>query len=231
MVGLGPRSQRSPGPPGQAGGGNGTESHDGLGPEVEQHVPDTAAGRRGSARRAGRRPLVVRIALTCVLVVGTGLVATARLFVWPPSTVPRGADAVVVLSGDHGERLPRALDLIRGGLSTTLVEVGEPDSQAAQDLCDRGAAFQVFCLRPSHDSTQTEARAVGQLAQSQRWARVVVVTSTQHATRAGLLFRRCLPGDVDVVAARPPFGWRLMGKLVAIEWAKLGYALTADRTC
>ena len=44
---------------------------------------------------------------------------------------------------------------------------------------------------------------MGALAEKEGWKSVVLVTSTYHATRAGMLLRRCHDGDVDVVAAKP----------------------------
>jgi hypothetical protein len=49
--------------------------------------------------------------------------------------------------------------------------------------------------------------------------------------RAGLLFRRCVDGTVDVVGARPAFGWRLTARLIVEESAKIAYSLTVRRGC
>lgn len=157
--------------------------------------------------------------------------ATARLFIWPASAQPGRADAVVVLSGDHGERLPRALGLIQSGMSSTLVQAGEPDSTAARDLCTEKQPFEVICLAPRPDNTVQEARAVGSLARARGWKTLIVVTSTQHVARAGLLFRRCVKGKVVMVGARPPFGRRTMAEQIAQEWLKLAYATVSDRNC
>ena len=76
--------------------------------------------------RAGRI-LIVAAVLVPVLAV-LGLVATARLFVWPPTDPVEQADAVVVLAGGHGERLERGLDLVRNGVAPTLVlSFGPPE--------------------------------------------------------------------------------------------------------
>jgi uncharacterized SAM-binding protein YcdF (DUF218 family) len=159
------------------------------------------------------------------------VLVTARVFVWPPSDDVARADAVVVLSGDHGERLPRALELLRSGVTSTLVQVGEPDSPTARDLCLEHPAFEVVCLKPSPDSTRQEARAVGELARFRGWRTLIVVTSTQHVSRAGLLFRRCVDGRVATVHANPPFGRRLLADQIGREALKLGYALILDRGC
>lgn len=166
------------------------------------------------------------------LVAGAFLaLAGVRLFVWPPSSRPTSADAVIVLSGDHGERMPRALELVRSGVTSTLVEVGEPDSAEASRLCLGDQGFQVICLFPQPDNTRAEARVVGRTAAARGWRRVVLVTSTQHAFRAGVLFRRCVHGTVDVVPARPPFGAGLMAHLILKEGAKVVYVLTFARGC
>jgi uncharacterized SAM-binding protein YcdF (DUF218 family) len=171
------------------------------------------------------------VALVVAAVLGIGVIATAWLFVWPPSRPPASADAVVMLSGDHGERLPVALALIRSGVSTTLVHAGGLDTPEARELCEGGQAFEVICLSIQGDNTRNEARAVGDLSRARGWRTLVVVTSTHHATRAGLTFRRCVDGTVHVVHARAPFDARLTVRVIADEWLKVAYSLTVDRGC
>lgn len=160
-----------------------------------------------------------------------GSLFTARLFIWPPGSRPDRVDAVVVLSGDHGERLPEALRLIRRGVSSTLVLDGTPDFPLVLELCQERQAFEVICLRPEPDSTRAEARAAGRLAAERRWKRLVVVTTTYHVTRSGLLFRRCFDGRVATVGADPPRGWRASTGQIAHEWFGVAYALTFGRGC
>ena len=157
---------------------------------------------------------------------------TARLFAWPPSSSgPARADAVVVLSGDHGERLPRALELMRSGMAPTLVVAGEPDMVLTLQTCQEPQPFEVVCLRPRPDSTRAEARATGRLATSRGWERIVVVTTTHHQTRAHLLFRRCFDGKVDAVGADPPYDWRFSVRQVVHEVLGMGQALLLERGC
>ena len=160
-----------------------------------------------------------------MVVIVAGL--TARLFVWPPTGSPGRVDAVIVLSGDHGERLDRALTLIRQGASSTLVLDGEPDSVHVLELCAGGQPFEVVCLRPDPDSTRYEARAAGQLAAERNWKRVAVVTTTAHVTRAGVLFDRCLDASVVMVEGRR----RPDVRFLIHEWLGLGHALTVGRGC
>lgn len=160
-----------------------------------------------------------------VIVVATGL--TARLFLWPASDSPRQVDAVVVLSGDRGERLARGLALVRAGVSSTLVLDGAPDSQLVLELCEGGQPFEVVCLRPEPDSTRYEARAAARLASERGWRSVAVVTTTAHLTRAGVLFRRCMDTSVLMVEGRR---WPSL-ELVVHEWLGLGQALLLARGC
>ena len=174
-----------------------------------------------------RRGLMFRIALALVAITCLGMAATAKLFLWPASSVPRHADAVVVLSGDHGERLARALRLMEAGVAPTLVLDGEPDFQQVRDLCLGGQTYEVVCLRPRPDSTRAEARAAARLASDRGWRHIVVVTTTAHVSRAGLLFRRCVEGSVDMVKAHR----RPHVRLVVHEWLGLVHALTLAREC
>jgi uncharacterized SAM-binding protein YcdF (DUF218 family) len=182
-------------------------------------------------RRAGRRTplllLVLALSLFCA-----GLAAlTSRLFLSPASDRPWTADAVVVLSGDFGDRLAKALELMEGGVAPTLVIDGDPDYALMADLCVTEQRYEVVCLRPNPDSTRAEARALGRLASDRGWRRVVVVTSRQHVTRAGLLFGRCVRGTVAMVASDPRHPPRATARAILHEVPALAAAVLRDRTC
>jgi len=143
-----------------------------------------------------RRTLKVT-AIVVAAVVAVGLVAlNLRLFVFPASSTPAHADAVVVLAGGEGERLNRGLELISDGVASNLVV-----SRGSDRLCGTQHEFAVYCFVPDPDDTRGEAEAVGRIAAQEGWHHLVVVTSDYHATRAGILFGRCFSGTVDVTAA------------------------------
>jgi uncharacterized SAM-binding protein YcdF (DUF218 family) len=152
--------------------------------------------------------------------------ANARLFVWPTRDAIDHASAVAVLAGGRGERLHRALELMREGVASTLLV-----SEDRRDrICKERQQFHVVCFMPSPPTTRGEAEAIARLARSHRWTRLVVVTSTYHVTRARLLMGRCDRGSVSVIGATPRddvFGW--IGDL-AHEWGGLAEALI-DRGC
>lgn len=161
------------------------------------------------------------------------VVATVRLVFLPAVEGPGRADAVVVLAGSKHERLDRGLELMRDGVAPILVisDGLDPRQPRANRLCRRGRGdgFRVLCFTPDPDSTRGEARAVGELAASRRWRRVLLVTSTFHVTRARMLFDRCVDGDVDAIAA--PYPWTGIPAAVAGEWVKLALSLTVTRGC
>jgi uncharacterized SAM-binding protein YcdF (DUF218 family) len=181
------------------------------------------------------RSLAPRVILAALVMAGipgmTVAVATAGLFVWPRTDEPRAADAVVVLSGDYGERLLRGLELMARRLAPTLVLDGEPDFQAVADLCTARMDFEVVCLRPRPDRTRTEAAAAARLAAERGWRRMILVTSTSHVTRAGLLFRRCTDREVDVVGATPLRGPRTRRGAILYEWLALTRSVVVERSC
>jgi uncharacterized SAM-binding protein YcdF (DUF218 family) len=184
-------------------------------------------------RRTGlQRWAVVLLALD--VFVGTAATATwgtRAFFVFPRTDHPVSADAVVVLSGDNGDRLAAGLELMGNRLAPTLVLAGDPDFVEAERLCSPPQPFEVVCLRPEPDSTRAEARAVGELASGRGWRHVVVVTSTPHVTRSRLLFDRCVEGAVSMVASVPPPEVRDGRKVFGHEWLGLLYAKTLGRGC
>ena len=172
-----------------------------------------------------------RVLLFFVLVVAW-IVASFWLFIFPRQDSPSRADAVVVLSGAKNARLERALELMRRRVAPVLVisDATEPGSPRARALCRRGSTrFRVVCFRPDPYSTRGEAQALARLARRRGWGSVVVVTSKYHLTRARMLFRRCVDGDVEGVGARFPL--RRVLDYVFAEWGKLAYALTLERGC
>ncbi|HVE94938.1 MAG TPA: YdcF family protein [Acidimicrobiales bacterium] len=174
-----------------------------------------------------------RLVAVFLAVVAVGVAAaTARLFVWPAGSDVTTVDAVVVLSGDGGDRITGALALMERRAAPVLVHAGTPDGPQAAELCgDRGESFEVVCLRPVPDSTATEARAVAQLAHERGWRSIAVVTSKFHATRAGVEFRRCFDGRVLMVPTRHQLGRRHELRQVPGEWLRVVYLHTLDRGC
>jgi uncharacterized SAM-binding protein YcdF (DUF218 family) len=171
------------------------------------------------------------LALALSLLCAGVAVLTNRLFVSPAGDRPEAADAVVVLSGDFGDRLGKALELMEARMAATLVIDGEPDYALMADLCVTKQHFEVICLRPEPDSTRAEARALGRLASERAWRRVVVVTSRSHVTRTGLLFERCVRGSVAVVASDPPHRPGATLSAILHEWPALAAAVLRDRGC
>jgi len=168
--------------------------------------------------------VVLVLVLLPVLAVA-GLVATARLFVWPATDAVEPADAVVVLAGGDGERFERGLELVDRGVAPTLVL-----SFGAPAFCNEDHAFEVVCFAPSPETTRGEAEAIGELARAHGWSRILLVTSTPHVTRARLLVERCYSGDLDVTGATPDTG--VPGWIAAVthEWGGLVETLV-DRDC
>ena len=164
--------------------------------------------------------------------VAAWLVLCAFLFVWPDDDEPRRADAIVVLAGGRNARLEKGLELVRGGVSGTLViSDGEaPGWEEANRLCERpGLNLEVVCFRPAPYSTWGEAEDVAALARRNGWRSLAVVTSTFHVYRARMLFARCFPGRVSAVGT----GSSLLYLPRALVWetVKLAVAVTVRRNC
>ena len=161
-------------------------------------------------------------------------VATLRLFVWPPpGNVPAKADAIALLSGGAGDRLPKAQALMARGVARVLVIPNghDPNWRAANRLCDEPQPYRVVCADPHPNSTRGEAELIGRLAGERAWRHVVVVTSRYHVTRARVLVGRCVPGSVAVVASMPNAGALSWAGHVVHEWGGLADALAIHRGC
>jgi uncharacterized SAM-binding protein YcdF (DUF218 family) len=176
--------------------------------------------------------IVLRAAAALGLLTLVLVLVGARLFLWPASHAPAHADAVVVLSGDHGDRLRLALRLLDKGVTRTLVMVGERDSDQARQLCAQGDPdFETVCLTPDPDSTRYEARAVAALMRDRDWHSLVVATTTHHLTRTRLLFRRCSDRKLSFVGSKPAYDRSTSVQVVTHEILGFIYAQTAERGC
>ena len=164
-----------------------------------------------------------------VLFVGASL----AFFVWPSTgSVPARADAVALLSGGRGDRLPAAERLMARGVAPLLVvpHGRDPRWPAGNRVCDSSHSYAVECPDPHPDTTRGEVELIGKLAAQRGWRRVVVVTSRYHVTRAGMLVRRCVHGTVSMVASTPHDSLTTWGSHVAHEWIGLGVAVV-HRAC
>jgi uncharacterized SAM-binding protein YcdF (DUF218 family) len=171
-----------------------------------------------------------------VLVVAAAVLVglTFPLFVSPPTDEPGRADAVVVFAGGDGERQEEGVGLVREGVAPALVisDGGLPGSRKAQVCREPPAGVRLYCLSPDPATTRGEARMFAELAEREGWESLVLVTSTYHVRRAGLLLGRCHGGPVRRVAT-PLFNdyrWET-GRQLAGEWLALGAALTLQRSC
>lgn len=182
--------------------------------------------------------MAARRLLAAVLVVLGGLQATVVAFVHPPQpALPARADAVVVLSGDHGDRLDLGRSLAARGAAPTLVILRPSDgpSVRSRPLCEAGrlaeADVAVVCADPPVVSTRGDGRFVRELARERGWDDVVVVTSRFHGLRSQVLLQRCVDADVTVAVSRPSFPWRTWVSAIVHELGGLAEAVVLERGC
>jgi len=181
---------------------------------------------RSSSRYATRAAVAVGVAAAA------WAIASALLFLWPPTDSPRRADALVILGpGREGERLTKGLELLERGVAPVVV-VSHSRRPAhwplERSLCARARSR---CFLADPFTTRGEAREVARLAAANHWRHVVVVTSSYHVVRARLLYRRCLDGGVSVVGADPRTPLSRLVRSIVHEWGGLAYALTFARDC
>ena len=165
-------------------------------PDLSEH-PSSAGNR---PRKRGRPTISLRRAAAGAALVLALLwvLATGFLFAWPSSDSAGRVDALIVLGpGRNGERIEKALELMRSGASNVLV-VSEGNGAAwrrVEDVCTRPTSFQIVCFRATPFTTRGEAAMGSRLATARGWGEIAVVTSTYHITRARVLWSRCYDGS------------------------------------
>ncbi len=175
-----------------------------------------------------RRPVILTLLTLVVLGFVVVVVATARLFIWPPTDEPTKVDAVVALGGDPGQlRAKLALQLARQGYApVAVVSLG---GQKAVPCPDPVPGVELLCFRADPLDTRGEAEYVSRLAARRHWHSIIVVSERSQATRARMLFKRCTGIRLVMVPVADP-RVRLPYD-VAYEWGALIKALTVARSC
>jgi uncharacterized SAM-binding protein YcdF (DUF218 family) len=156
--------------------------------------------------------------LVAILALAAGQLGA--LFVWPPQPAMHARyDAIVVLSGDHGDRFTLGRRFAVAHKAPVLVVLRPEDGPSAvtRPLCGQRRPFAVLCVDPPIVSTNGDIASTDELARREGWRRVLVVTSRFHVTRARLILDRCSGLDASVVGSDPRFGWREWRGVVAHE--------------
>jgi uncharacterized SAM-binding protein YcdF (DUF218 family) len=151
--------------------------------------------------------LLLFILITPVLIYYALVALGAILIVADPIVE---VDAVVILSGDTGDRLGMAADLLERGFVHNLV-ITNTDPAANRQLANDAVVLgferrRIYITDIEVDSTLDEARAVAQFAQIQGWSSFVVVTDPFHSFRTRFIFRRELRGSGVSISVRPVVG-------------------------
>jgi uncharacterized SAM-binding protein YcdF (DUF218 family) len=149
------------------------------------------------------RRWTVRVAITLGLLFAVWLGLCYQV-VQNPQVVehPAVADAIVVLGPATADRTDAAVALMKQGRAHTLVISNAWTHPRATQVCSNPpTGWTVICFLPAPDTTRGEAEYVRGLALARGWSNVIAVTSRYHISRAELIFKRCLSGRLQMVAA------------------------------
>ena len=172
------------------------------------------------------------------LAAGVGIVLliaiTGKLFVYPSptTTIPKSADAVMVLPGGSGDRLARGLTLMSRKIAPELIlpNGATPGWRAANGLCGRVQPYLVRCPTAG-DSVRADAELARSLARDSHWGLVVVVTSRYNLTRARLDLDRCLGAGFGMVSSTAHEPVTTKVRHVIDEWVSWLQDGVVHRTC
>ncbi len=182
----------------------------------------------GPGRSSLRRRVVLFLLVVVLALVVLVPVATARLFVWPPTDNPTKADAVVALGGDTGQRRAKlAINLARTGYApVAVISLGGKTPVPCPPPVPR---VSILCFRADPLDTRGEAEYATRLAAERHWHRIIVVSERSQATRARLLFKRCTGIHLEMVPVQDPRN--NLPYDVVYEWGALTKALVVNRSC
>ena len=153
------------------------------------------------ARPRTRRTLLIALASVLALA-ATWLALCVRYVAHPDIDAHERVDALYVL-GPVETRLDEALALMDAGLAPVMLATTSIDESTGTpyftDHCGRvTATYRIECVVPEPYTTRGEAEMLAGLVRVHGWRKVAILTSTAHASRAGLLMRRCVAASVLV---------------------------------
>lgn len=170
---------------------------------AEQNQPVREPKMKGSGCSWSTLMLMVLVAAPFLLYLALVAVGSVLIVADPLENV----DAVVVLSGGGGNRLPLGLEMHLEGYAPNLVIT---DTDRAANARLRSQAIEggfprssVYITDLPVESTYDEALAVRDLALSKGWDALMVVTDPYHSFRTRIIFRRELQPDGISVIVRP----------------------------
>lgn len=189
--------------------------------------PDAEAGPKLQLRP--RWQVVVARTVLLVLVLGVAfLVATTRLFLWPPTDAPARVDAILALGGDPGQlRAKQGVALAEAGYAPVVIvsRGGYPPAPCPSAR----APVHVICFRANPLNTRGEVEYATRLARANRWTSMLMVPERDQATRARMLFRRC--SDMPLVVVPVSAHGTTLLFSIAYEWASLAKAFVVHTSC
>jgi uncharacterized SAM-binding protein YcdF (DUF218 family) len=119
-------------------------------------------------------------------------------------------DAIVVLSGDTGNRLATAAEMKKAGFANALVitDTGsETNNRLVREAQDAGfSPGSIYITDLPVDSTVEEAIAVREFALDRGWDSLMIVTDSFHSFRTRFIFRQELRDSGIEVLVRPVVG-------------------------
>jgi len=183
----------------------------------------TTGTRRDTLRWLAAWAVVLGFVVAVVFVV-----ATARLFLWPPTDAPAHVDAIVALGGDPGQlRAAKAISLAEAGFApVVLVSLGgyppAPCPKARPGI-------RVVCFRANPLDTRGEVEFAASEARRNHWTSLMMVPERDQATRARMLFRRC--SDIPLVVVPVSAHGTTLLVNIAYEWASLAKAFVVHTSC
>ncbi len=175
--------------------------------ERENQSPKPRKGKSGLTGCSIILAVLLAIPLLIVLVYFS-LVAVGAILIVSDPIEP--VDAVVILSGDAGDRLGMAVEMLERGYVRNLVITNTnrmANRRLAREAEHAGFAREsIFITDLAVDSTLDEARAVMQFARDKGWSDFMVVTDPYHSFRTRVIFRNEMRGSGITIYVRPVVG-------------------------
>ncbi len=161
--------------------------------------------------------LIVIIGIAAFLCLLTGMIATG-LFLNAGDKIEK-VDAIVVLSGDEGERVREAARLFKAGYASYLIitktdseDIGEGRTYSEKlmriAMAEGVAADSILFSEGKATNTIDEAHAVMLVSRQRNLSSLLVVTGPYHVRRAKIIFQKIAAEDgIKILASGVQDSW------------------------
>lgn len=144
--------------------------------------------------------LLSKTFIIMMIIISIWSLVSLRVFIYPSHPEVKDVDTVFVPATIPG-RFAAVEEIMSQGIADTLVvSVPEIPNIPPPEICESNREYEIICVTPRPSTTQGEAIAISQIAHSENWNKIAVLTFDAHSYRTKLLISRCWNKEIRMLS-------------------------------